>query len=329
MRTVRVYVPGSIGNVGPGLDIMGLALAGAGDTLLATRTRTGRVVLSDPGHPLLPRSVRRHAAAIAARAVLRRAGLSGRVGLELALVKGLPLAGGQGGSAASAVAGAYAANALVGRPLDWSAVLLAALEAETAVAGPHLDNLAPSLLGGLVLITRLAPPELICLEPPRRLVIVLAKPDYELATRRGRAVLPPAVPRAIALEQAAHVAAMVVAAARNDVPAFGRAVRDRIAEPARAPLLPGFLAAKRAALRAGAYGCSISGSGPTMFAVTDSIRLAREVARAIRQAYGRAGHQCEIRVARPDERGAREVGGTGKREKGKGKRDKGTGANRE
>lgn len=312
-RQVTVFVPGSIGNVGPGLDILGLALDGAGDTLVAKRVPGTRIHVADPGDAALPRVAARHTCAIAARAVLRRAGRAGRFGLELRLTKGLPLSGGQGGSAASAVAGAVAANVLAGRPLDTNALLLAALEAEAAVAGRHLDNIAPSLLGGLTLIRRIEPPEVVRLEPPQGLLVVLAKPAYRLATRRGRAVLPRSVPRDVALQQAANVAAMVAAAARNDVPAFGRAVDDRIAEPARAPLLPGFEAAKRAALAAGAFGCSISGSGPTAFAVTDSIRTAARVAAAMQRAYRRAGFDCAVRVARPDRRGARVMSAAARR----------------
>ncbi len=305
MNQTRVYVPGSIGNVGPGLDILGLALSGAGDTVTATRVPGRRIVVADPGHPDLPRSPTRHAAAIAARAALRLAGPRGRIGLQLRLEKGLPLAGGQGGSAASAVAGAVAANRLVGRPLGIPGLLRAALAAEARVAGRHLDNIAPSLLGGLVLVVGMDPPEVIRLEPPHGLVIVLASPDYQLATRRGRSVLPRTVTREIALAQAASIATMVAAAGTNDVERFGRAIQDRIAEPARSGLLPGFEAAKRAALRAGAYGCSISGSGPTAFAVTGSRAAALRIGAAMERAYRRAGVTATIRIARPDREGAR------------------------
>lgn len=309
MRHVRVFAPGSIGNVGPGLDILGLALAGAGDTILASRTATRRIVIAEPGDAALPRAARRHAVGIAASAVLRRAGMRGRLGLELRVHKGLPLAGGQGGSAASAVAGAVAANELAGRPLGPSELLLAALEAETAVAGRHLDNVAPALLGGLVLIRSVDPPDVVRLDPPRGLVVVLAKPAYQLSTRRSRSVLPRQVPLAVALQQAANVAALLAAATASDLQAFGRAIDDRIAEPARAALLPGFVQAKRAALEAGAAGCSISGSGPTAFAVAGSVRAASRIAAAMEAAYRRAGFGCEVRITRPDLDGARVLRG--------------------
>lgn len=305
MKTTRVFVPGSIGNVGPGLDILGLAVRGIGDTVIAER-RPGRgIVVIDPGHPALPTDPTRHASAIAARAALDLAGKSGRIGMQLSLIKGLPLAGGQGGSAASAVAGAVAANVLMGRPLGPHQLLAAALVAESAVAGRHLDNIAPSLLGGLILIRSLDPIDVVRIPTPRRLWIVLAKPEYELETRRGRSVLPDRIPRAVAFHQAAQLAAMVAAGFADDLAGFGRAIDDRIAEPARAPLLPGFAEAKRAALRAGALGCSISGSGPTLFALAPGRPAAVLVGRAVERAYRRAGHATTIRVATVDPHGAR------------------------
>src|SRR5438045_1273164 len=148
MQRIRVFVPGSIGNVGPGLDVLGLAVRGRGDTLLAERTGGRDVIVREAGHPNISSDPTRHAAAIAATAAMTLAGRGRRIGLALSLTKGLPLAGGQGGSAASAVAGAFAANLLMGNPLSTTELLSAALAAETELAGRHLDNIAPALLGG-------------------------------------------------------------------------------------------------------------------------------------------------------------------------------------
>lgn len=300
---VRVFAPGSVGNLGPGLDILGLAVGGAGDTLTASRIVGTGVRLDDPGHPALPREPERHTSGIAAAAVLRRAGAS--FGVALRVEKGLPLAGGQGGSAASAVAGALATNLLLDRPLERNALLEAALEAEGTVAGRHLDNVAAILMGGLVLIRSLDPLDLVKLPVPATLRVVLAHPDRMLATRAGRAVLPRSVPRAVALHQAAQVAAIVAAAHSGDLALLGRAIDDRIAEPARAPLLEGFAEAKRAALAAGALGCSISGSGPTAFALVAEGPVGARVAKAMRGAYHAAGIACSTRIAAPDLEGAR------------------------
>lgn len=300
---VRVYAPGSVGNVGPGLDILGLAVAGAGDTVHAERTREAGVVISDPGHPSLPTDPARHSSGIAAAEVLRRA--EAGFGVKLRLEKGLPLSGGQGGSAASAVAGALAASLLLDSPLDPRTVLQAALEAEARVAGRHADNVAPSLLGGLVLVRTTEPLEVIKLPVPPALRIVLAHPDRSMSTREARAALPAEVSLAVALHQAAQVGAIVAAAHSGDLALLGRAIDDRIAEPARAPLLEGFVEAKRAAMAAGALGCSISGSGPTVFAIVSGELSGARVADAMRQAYASRGIPCRARVAAADLEGAR------------------------
>ncbi|HEU5171822.1 MAG TPA: hypothetical protein VFU46_14840, partial [Gemmatimonadales bacterium] len=209
---VRAFAPGSVGNVGPGLDILGLAVAGAGDEVLVERIEGGTIVLRDAGHPDLPADPARNTAALAAGGVLQRAG-AGRVGLAVSVRKGLPLSGGQGGSAASAVAAAVAANHLLGDPLDRGSLLTACLAAEERVAGRHADNVAPSLLGGMVLVRALEPPDVVCLPVPLDLRVVLAHPDQRLPTRDARAVLPRQVPTELALYQAAQVAAMVAALA--------------------------------------------------------------------------------------------------------------------
>lgn len=302
-QTVAAYAPGSVGNVGPGLDILGLAVAGRGDEVVLARCAGRGIVVEDAGHPDLPTDPLRHAAAIAARAVFSRVVFDG--GVTLRLIKGLPLSGGQGGSAASAVAGAVAANHLIAAGLDSIAVLECALEAEAAVAGRHADNLAPSLLGGLVLVRSLEPMSVLRLPVPDGLRVVLVHPDQQLRTRDARAVLPESVPRQLALAQAARIATMVAGAYLNDVALFGGAVDDQIAEPARAPLLPGFAAAKRAALDAGALGCSISGAGPTAFALVDDDLTGTRVAAGMIAAYAAAGVPATARVANIDMQGAR------------------------
>ncbi len=301
-QTATAYAPGSIGNVGPGLDILGLAVSGRGDEATFTMRDERGILIAGAGHPDLPTDPSRHATAIAASAVFARAGYRG--GATLRVTKGLPLSGGQGGSAASAIAGAVAANYLLDAGLDDAALLECALEAESAVAGRHADNLAPSLLGGLVLVRSLDPIDVIRLPVPANLRVVLAHPDQQLQTRDARAVLPHDIPRDVVLHQAANVAAMVAGACLGDVALIGRALDDRIAEPARAALLPGFIAAKQAAMAAGALACSISGAGPTAFALVDDEVVGVRVAAAMAAAYAMAGLPTATRVATIDLRGA-------------------------
>ena len=304
-RSVSVFAPGSIGNVGPGLDILGLAVTGAGDNVTATGTAEPGIRIDDPGHPELSSDPTRHAAALAAAAVLRLAGSDASGGIALRVHKGLPLSGGQGGSAASGVAGAVAVNELLDRPLTQHQLLGAALEAEEFVAGRHLDNIAPSLLGGCVLVRSLDPIDVVQLPVPGELRIVLAHPSQRMRTADARSILPLEVSRAVAIHQAAQVAAIVAALESGDLPLLGRAIDDRIAEPVRGPLLPGFAEAKRSALEAGALGCSISGSGPTIFALVADHHRGEVVADAMAAAYRRLHIEARVWVADVDREGAR------------------------
>ena len=299
--------PGSIANFGPGFDILGCAITGLRDTVVAGFTDEPGLHMAGTGHPDLPIDERLHASSIAAREVIERARKhGGRVdrGITIQVMKQLPLSGGQGGSAASAVAGALAVNALLGNLLDRNELLAAALEAESRVAGRHIDNVAPALMGGIVLVRGIDPPEIIHLPVPRELRIALALPEQRLRTVDARAVLPREISREIAMTQAANVATVVFALERGDLELLGRAMEDRIAEPARAVLLPGFLEAKRAAMAAGALGCSISGAGPTTFALTADDATAQGIVDAMCAAYVDSGIPASGRVARVDEVGA-------------------------
>jgi homoserine kinase len=308
-QSFTAFAPGGVGNIGPGLDILGLALAGEGDTVRAEWSGTPGIQIRDPGHRDLPRDPARHTSGLAARAVLDKVDDRRHLerGIALTVRKGLPLSGGQGGSAASAVAGAVAVNALLGEPLDRLELVNAALAAEERVAGRHADNIAPALFGGIVLIRSMEPLDLVPLPVPAELLVVVARPNQRMRTADARAVLPAAVSRAVALHQAAQVGALIAALASNDYELLGRAIDDRIAEPVRAGLLPGFREAKLAALAAGALGSSISGSGPTAFALVRGPDVAKKVAEAMAAAYAASGQRSEVRVTTVDREGARLV----------------------
>jgi len=304
VSSVRAFAPGSVANLGPGLDVLALALDGAGDVVTATATGDGGLRLTCPGASQIPSDPALNTAGIAASSVLRRAGAAFS-GLALEVQKGLPLSGGQGGSAASAAAAAVAVNALLKEPLPREQLLLACVEAEEAVAGRHADNAAAALYGGVVLVRSIEPPDVVRLSHPAWLRVVLAIPDQRLRTEEARAVLPPSVDRETAVFQAAQVGALVAALASGDRALLARAVEDRLAEPARAPLLPGFASAKRAAVEAGALGCSIAGAGPAMFAFADGDESAQRIARAMAAACSATGWNVEAIVRSIDPRGAR------------------------
>lgn len=301
MDQVRVFAPGSVSNLGPGFDCLGAAVTGKGDTVLARRVawRAGVRVLS-VSDARIPLQADRNTAAVAAAAVLRE--VPG-AGLELTVEKGLPLAGGLGGSAASAVAGAVAADALFDLKLSRTQLLEAALVAESVVAGRHADNIAPCLWGGLVLVAGLDPPEIVPRPVHSDLRIVLLTPDYAVETARARAVLPAQVSRGDAIAQAASLAGLLAGLERGDLGLIRRSMTDRVAEPSRLALYPGYPEARAAGWNAGA-GVAISGAGPTVMAV---VRAGSEdaVAAAMQDAYRRRNVETSVHVASIDPAGAR------------------------
>ncbi|HUP60371.1 MAG TPA: homoserine kinase [Thermoanaerobaculia bacterium] len=284
MSAATAFAPGSIGNVGPGFDVLGLAVDGIGDRVSVELTRGESRVDDVTGRDaeLVPREADRNCAAIAANAYLRPFGYRAIVRIE----KGLALAGGMGGSAASSAAGAYAAALALGQSPDLREIIAAALEGEAAVAGRHLDNIAPSVVGGLALVRGLDPIDVIKLPVAAEWWIALVTPRVRIQTMDARALLPDATDRATWIQQMANTTALAHAFAIADGELLRRALDDRYAEPRRAPLIPRFYDVKRAALDAGAFGCSISGSGPTLFAIAADEPLAHACARAMQTAFG-------------------------------------------
>lgn len=284
------FAPGSIGNVGPGFDVLGLAVDGIGDTVTVELTKGAAQIAGITGRDadLVPRDPDRNCASIAAHSYLRPYGYRAAVTID----KGLALAGGMGGSAASSVAGAFAAALALAEtgadasPARLDAILAAALEGESAVAGRHLDNIAPSTVGGLALSRSVDPIDVIKLPVGADWWLALVTPRVRIQTRDARALLPDRSERAEWIQQMANTTALAHAFAVADGELLRRALDDRYAEPRRAPLIPRFYDVKKAALEAGAFGCSISGSGPTLFAVAPDERTARQCAAAMEHAFG-------------------------------------------
>ncbi|HKB08283.1 MAG TPA: homoserine kinase [Candidatus Polarisedimenticolia bacterium] len=308
---VKVFAPASIANLGPGFDSLGVALEGLGDTVEARRTETPgvRIVEMTGERESIPTDPAKNCAGRAAESVLKQ--LKGKAareaGLEMRLHKGLPMGSGLGSSAASAVAGAVAAHLLFGSALGSNMLLEAALEGEVlASGGRHADNLAASLLGGFTIVRSHQPLDVIRLEMPSAFRFVIVLPGMEIETRYARSVLPETIPLKDAAVNWANTAALVAAVAQGKVGDFGRAVVDRVVEPVRSVLIPGFADVKRAAFEAGAHGCSISGAGPAMFAVA-AAEAAEKVALAMHAAFQRHGLAGRHFICAPDNRGARRL----------------------
>lgn len=302
--------PGGIGNIGPGLDVLGCALTGAADEVHVWWHEGPGITVVEAGHPSLSDDPAQNICALAAREVLERLGApaQGEYGVSLRVRKGLPLAAGQGGSSASAVAAAVAVNQLCVDAgfsgLTQSALLGASLMAESRISGKHLDNIAASLLGGIICVQALEPPTVVQVPVHANLWFALAHPHIQVRTVDSRAVLPDSVPRETLVAQLSSVATMMAALSIGDAALFGHAMIDHVAEGPRTPLIPGLHAAKRAAFEAGAYGAGISGSGPTTFAVCGSAAVAETVATAMAESYRRDGVDCSRRTATIDFTGA-------------------------
>lgn len=288
-ESAAASAPASIGNVAVGFDILGQAFDAARDTVVAVRedrpgVRLGKVtglVSSLPGEP------ERNTALAAAAALLEAVGSP--FGVRLSVHKGVPLAAGMGGSAASAVAGAAAVNALLGEPFAVEELLPFALEGERVASDPpHWDNVMASLLGGLVLAAREEPPLVQRLPVPRGVVAILFHPAVKVETRMARGILAAEVPMTLAVEHSRRVAAFVAGCATGDLGLVRAGLEDVLVEPQRAHLLPVLPQVKRAATSAGALGCSFSGSGPSVFAWALEADSAR-VEEAMRWAFLDAG----------------------------------------
>ena len=227
---------------------------------------------------------------IAASETLALLGATPSCGVSIRLKKGLPLGSGMGSSAASAAASAAAVNALFGSPLPKETLVLAGLASEAAVSGYHADNIAPALLGGFILIRSCKPLDLQRLPFAGDLWLVLVNPLFEAPTAEMRAVLPKEVPMAAVINNCAMGASLVAGILTGDAALIGKALdSDAIVEPVRGPLIPGFAAVKEAARAAGAYGCTISGAGPTAVAVVSDPEVGERVKAAMVAAFQTAG----------------------------------------
>ena len=306
--SVTAFAPASIGNVAVGFDMLGLALANVGDRVSARRTDTPGVTLAEVRgidgelHPYLSANTEENTASIAAQALWDVYGTKG--GVELKVYKGVPLQSGMGSSAASAVAGVVAANALLDKPLAIELLLPYALEGEKyASGGVHADNVAPSLLGGMIFCPTILLPETIRLAVPDGVSSVLVHPDLQVNTAQARKGLARGVAMKQWLSQQGYMGAFIAACAASDLAMISRSLKDVVIEPQRKAAVSCFDAVKEAAEKAGALGVSLSGSGPSLFALCESSK-AGNLATAMEQACRGQGIQCQSWVSPMDAPGA-------------------------
>lgn len=296
--SVRVFAPATVANVGCAYDLMGFAVHNPGDEVSLTWNDLGKVVIDriEGDNGLLPRDPSLNTAGVAVLAYLKEQRIDR--GVTISLTKNMPLGSGLGSSAASAAAALVAINHLCGDQLTRQQLLPFALQAEAVACGSaHADNVAPALLGGIVLILPGTTPRCISLPVPPNLHSCVVCPDIEIRTADARSILRPHISLATSVQQSGNVAGLVSALYTGDLELLGLCIEDFVVEPQRRKLIPRFSETKRAAINAGALGCSISGSGPSMFALTDSAERAAKCAEAMVGSFAELGIQAASYVS--------------------------------
>ncbi len=305
-QTITAFAPATVANVGCGFDVFGFAVDAPGDTVKVRFSDNPGVsiakITGDNG--ALPKDASKNTAGVSVQMFLNHLGKS-NIGIEIELEKNMPLGSGMGSSAASSVASVVATNELFGSPLKREELLPFVIEGERVACGSgHADNVAPALLGGFVLIRSYEPLDCIKIPVPEGLYCVLVHPDVIVETAYARSILPKEIPLKKAISQWGNTAGVIAALMQGDLKLLGRSLEDYIVEPVRSALIPGFIEVKKAATAAGAIGCSISGSGPSMFALCDSKEIAEKVSLAMQETFSQAQVKSEAFVSAVNQRGA-------------------------
>ena len=290
-KKVTIFAPATIANFGPGFDVFGAALESVGDIITAETLGNGKgdvIIKSVIGD--VPKEADKNSAGIAAKAalkILNEKYKAKTTSVSLSIIKGIPQ-GGLGGSAASSVAGAFAVNELFGGILSKEEVISASLEGEKAVSGYHLDNIIPCLYGGFLHIKSYEPIRFTKYNPTKNLICIIANPMImTYLTKDTRKGIPKK--EAVLKINNKHLQRILVGLKLGDTEIIGKNIIDEVVEPIRANLIQGFHDVKDSALKAGAYGSSISGSGPSVFAVTDDISKAKKIAEQMKKAFQKNG----------------------------------------
>jgi homoserine kinase len=304
MNYIKAFAPATVANVACGFDIFGFALDQPGDTVELRKRDTPGIVIKDitGDEGRLPREAERNAVTVVMLKFLEHIG--SRQGIEVTLHKNMPLGSGMGSSAASSVVGVFAINKLMGCPLTREQLLPFAMEGERIACGAaHADNVGPSLLGGFVVIRSYSPLDVFKITVPDELFCTLVHPDIEVNTKDARYILRNEVSLKNTISQMGNVAGLIAGLMQQDYDLVSRSMVDVIIEPVRSILIPEFDQVKQAALDSGALGCSISGAGPSMFALSRGRDTAQRVADAMCAAFGQVGISTKPYVTQINQEG--------------------------
>ena len=297
MELIRIFAPATVANVSCGFDAMGFAIDQLGDQMVFTKNESKEVSISKIQGAELPFDSRKNAAGAVALAILESNGFP--FGVDIQIEKGYKPGSGLGSSAASSAGAAFALNELLGKPYSTLELVRFAMLGEEVACGSQIaDNVGAALYGGFVLIRSYYPLDVVSLPTPPELYVTVIHPQVEIKTEDARNILPEAVPMKNAIAQWANVGGLVSGLYTNDYELIGNSLVDRVAEPARKLLIPHFDLLKQTALKAGALGAGISGSGPSVFALSKGKNDAESVATAWKHVYGQTEYDFKLYTSR-------------------------------
>jgi homoserine kinase len=306
MGSIKIFAPATVANVACGFDVLGFALNNPGDEISITFNNSGSIELHNETPYNLPLAPEKNVAAVALQSMLDE--LHSKQGFTITFLSKIMPGSGVGSSAASAAAGVFGANELLGRPFTRRQLVAFAMQGERVASGSaHADNVAPALMGGFTLVRSYTPLDIIPIPSPPVYATVV-HPQIEVRTSDSRKILRQEVPIKKAIEQWGNLAGLVAGLFTNDYELISRSLHDVIVEPVRALLIPEFYAIKQAAIDAGALGCSISGSGPSMFALSKDEATAQKVAQSMHAGFDRAGIENHVFVSPINKEGVRVAG---------------------
>lgn len=306
MNEIKIFCPATIANLSCGFDVLGLCLDTVGDEMVIKKSNQKGIRITKLVGADLPLETENNVAGVAALAMLEA--LNSDAGFDIEIYKNIKAGSGIGSSAASSAGAVFGINELLGRPFEIKDLVQFAMQGEKLACGnAHADNVAPALLGGFTLVRSYSPLDIIKIDSPSELYATVIHPQIELKTSDARSVLKQTVSLKSAIMQWGNVGGLIAGLYTQDYELIGRSLHDEIVEPLRSVLIPGFNLIKQAALDNGALGSGISGSGPSIFALSKGESNAKKIAIAMSSVYNEMKMPYEIHVSKVNPDGVRIV----------------------
>ena len=302
MKEIRVFSPASIANLSCGYDILGVCLDKIGDEITVRKTTKRGISIKKITGYELSNDISLNVAGLAASALLKNVKVN--CGFEIDIHKGIKPGSGIGSSAASSAGTVYAINKLIGEPLNNNQLIYFASKGEIASSGTiHADNVSAVLMGGFTFVRNLSEKDFIKLDYPNDLVFSIIHPKIEIKTKDSRSIIKNQVTLNDMIQQSANLGALVHALNKKDYELIERSLDDRIIEPVRSILIPKFSDIKSSSIEAGALGCGISGSGPSVFSLCRGMDQAKIVSKVMKKVYDKIKLDYEIHLSKVNDKG--------------------------